>query len=172
MPLTKKNDITEGNRTMNTNVANETISYLTFLIDNNVFALPVNQVQNIVEMSRVSKTHDTHNNIWGFIAQRGTTIPVLDKRMKLGARQNQYTDNTCVVVVQIEYKGGTFLAGIIVDALQEVSDVKVSDIIYDHKKNDLLGIQKREGKENLHIIYPEYLFTTEEIELYKHFIPE
>jgi purine-binding chemotaxis protein CheW len=54
---------------------------------------------------------------------RGKVIPVIDLRLKFGLPPAEYTDQTCIIVVDI----GS-LTGIIVDTVQEVLDIEAAQI--------------------------------------------
>ncbi len=62
-----------------------------------------------------------------------------------------YTDRTCVIVVEIEGQAGTVLTGIAVDSVSEVLDIKGEDTedapTFGTKLNseDILGMAKVEG---------------------------
>jgi purine-binding chemotaxis protein CheW len=59
----------------------------------------------------------------GVINLRGKVIPVIDLRLKFGLPPAEYTDQTCIIVVDI----GS-LTGIIVDTVQEVLDIEAAQI--------------------------------------------
>ncbi len=63
-----------------------------------------------------------------------------------------YTDRTCIIVVEIEGQAGTVLTGIAVDSVSEVLNIKGEDIedtpTFGIKLNteDILGMTKVEGR--------------------------
>jgi purine-binding chemotaxis protein CheW len=74
----------------------------------------------------------------GVINLRGKVIPVVDLRLKFGLEQMEYTQRTCIIVVQIEVAAQIEVAetvptrhleiGVIVDAVSEVLTLQASDI--------------------------------------------
>ena len=62
-------------------------------------------------------------HVKGVVNLRGKVIPVVDLRLKFGIDEAEYTEATCVIVVDV----GT-LVGIIVDTVQEVLDIEGSEI--------------------------------------------
>ena len=60
----------------------------------------------------------------GVINLRGKVIPVIDLRLKFGMPEEEHTQETCVIVVEVN---NTSL-GIIVDSVSEVSDINGGEI--------------------------------------------
>ena len=112
---------------MKTNIISDIASYLTFKLGTSLYAIPVLKVLNIVEMSRVTSIHD-NNFIIGTINLRGTKVPVIDARTKFGMTREDYTDKSCVVIVEIFDKSEKLVVGIIIDSLQEVKEIKKNDL--------------------------------------------
>jgi len=59
---------------------------------------------------------------------RGKVIPVMDLRLRFGMPPIDYSDRTCIIVVEIGGQAGTILVGIVVDAVSEVLNIKGDDI--------------------------------------------
>jgi purine-binding chemotaxis protein CheW len=64
----------------------------------------------------------------GVINLRGKVIPVIDLRLRFGIPAMDYTDRSCIVVVEMKGESGTVLIGIVVDAVSEVLNIKEADI--------------------------------------------
>ena len=64
----------------------------------------------------------------GVINLRGKVIPVLDLRMRFEMEAIDYTERTCIIVVEIESRAGTVMIGIVVDSVSEVLNIKGDDI--------------------------------------------
>ena len=64
----------------------------------------------------------------GVINLRGKVIPVMDLRLKFGLNAKEYTERTCVIVVDIHSERNKILMGIIVDSVSEVLSIKAADI--------------------------------------------
>ena len=47
---------------------------------------------------------------------RGKVIPVIDLRLKFGLPEQEYTQRTCIIVVQVQREAAPTLMGIVVDA--------------------------------------------------------
>ena len=55
-------------------------------------------------------------------------IPVADLRLKFAMPHEEFTDETCIIVVEVTSSNGETLVGIIVDTVSEVLDVPGADI--------------------------------------------
>ena len=64
----------------------------------------------------------------GVINLRGKVIPVVDLRLKLGLPEQEYTQRTCVIVVQVRGQAGPLLMSIVVDGVAEVLNLAAADI--------------------------------------------
>jgi len=53
---------------------------------------------------------------------------VIDLRLRFAMAEAEYTERTCIIVVEISGEGGRILIGIIVDSVSEVLNVKGADI--------------------------------------------
>ena len=64
----------------------------------------------------------------GVINLRGKVIPVIDLRLRFGMDSIDYTERTCIIVVEIKGLNGTVQIGIVVDTVSEVLNVKGEEI--------------------------------------------
>ncbi|KJU85425.1 chemotaxis protein CheW, partial [Candidatus Magnetobacterium bavaricum] len=79
----------------------ETMQYLTFKLAEEVFALDITKVREVLEFSSVTKIPRTPVFMRGVINLRGSVVPVIDMRLKFGMTQTQKSVNTCVIIVEI-----------------------------------------------------------------------
>lgn len=103
-------------------------SYLTFSIGNEVFAAHVSHVIKILEMVPVTTIPHTPPFVKGIINLGGGVLPVVDARLKLGFPEKDYTENTCIVVLEIPGDDDTEQVGIIVDTALQVINVQDAEI--------------------------------------------
>jgi purine-binding chemotaxis protein CheW len=59
---------------------------------------------------------------------RGKVIPVVDLRLRFGMPNIDYTERTCIIVVEIAGPAGTVSMGVVVDSVSEVLNIKGADI--------------------------------------------
>jgi purine-binding chemotaxis protein CheW len=92
--------------------------YLTFSLAEEEYGLEILKVREIIGIMDITAVPQMPEHVKGVINLRGKVIPVIDLRLKFGLEPADYTEQTCVVVVDV----GT-LTGIIVDTVQEVLDI-------------------------------------------------
>ena len=106
----------------------ETRQYLTFKLADEVFAVDVAKVREILEFSSITKVPQTPAFMRGVINLRGSVVPVMDLRLKFGMAETEKTINTCIVVVEVESGGETLVVGALADSVQEVFELEPGQI--------------------------------------------
>jgi purine-binding chemotaxis protein CheW len=106
----------------------DTRQYLTFLLGEEVFALDVSHVREILEFTTVTKVPKTPDYMRGVINLRGSVVPVLDMRLKFGLTEIEKTVNTCIIVVEVSCEGENTIIGAMVDSVQEVFELEHDQI--------------------------------------------
>ena len=102
--------------------------YLTFRLANEEFALQVLRVREIMGILEITAVPQTPAYVKGVINLRGKVIPVIDLRLKFGMPEIEYTQRTCIIVVQVSSQAGKLLMGIVVDRVSEVLMLQAGDI--------------------------------------------
>ncbi len=97
--------------------------YLTFSLSHEEFGLEILKVREIIGYMEITAVPQTPGCIKGVINLRGQVIPVVDLRAKFGMETTQTTEETCIIVVEIEQHARQFSTGIVVDCVQEVLDI-------------------------------------------------
>lgn len=103
-------------------------TYLSFKLGEEVFAINVSKVLNILEMKPITRVPKSPDYLKGVINLRGTVLPVVDLRIKLGLPENNITVDTNIIVLNIEKEGETIMLGILIDAVREVLEFKTEEI--------------------------------------------
>ena len=106
----------------------DTRQYLTFVLGEEVFALDVSRVREILEFTTVTKVPRTPDYMKGVINLRGSVVPVFDMRLKFGLAEIEKTVDTCIVVVEVTCDGETTVIGALVDSVREVFEVEPDQI--------------------------------------------
>jgi purine-binding chemotaxis protein CheW len=106
----------------------ETSQYLTFKLEDEVFALDIGKVREVLDFTAVTKVPQTPDFMLGVINLRGSVVPVVDMRLKFGMTRTETTVNTCFIIVEIEIDGETTVLGALVDSVQEVMDLDPDQI--------------------------------------------
>ncbi len=106
----------------------ETTQYLTFKLDDEVFALDITKVREVLDFTTVTKVPRTPEFMRGVINLRGSVVPVVDLRLKFGMTKTEKTVNTCVIIVEVTVDNETTVLGALADSVQEVMDLEPDHI--------------------------------------------
>lgn len=106
--------------------------YLSFWTDNQLFGIPIADVMQIVGIQHITSIPDYPYYAKGVIDLRGSIIPVLDVRLRLGKEEAAYTERTCIIVINVSER----FAGLIVDQVDEVAQIPDENISPPPKVND------------------------------------
>ena len=106
----------------------ETTQYLTFKLADEVFAVDVAKVREILDYTPATKVPGTPSFMRGVINVRGNVVPVVDMRMKFGLSETEQTVDTCIVVMEIIVEEDKTILGALVDSVQEVFELEAAQI--------------------------------------------
>lgn len=126
--------------------------YLTFTLSDEVFAVDVARVREILEMPGITKVPQVPDFMLGVINLRGCVVPVIDLRLKFAMPAVAQTVNTCIIVVEVEMDGEKIVLGALADSVQEVIEMEPSQIeapphIGTHLKTEFLqGMGKHDER--------------------------
>lgn len=146
----------------------ETRQYLTFKLAEEVFAVEVAKVREILELTSITKVPQTPDFMRGVINLRGSVVPVMDMRLKFGMPETEQTVNTCIIVVEVAHEGETIIIGALADSVQEVFELEPDQIepaprIGTKLNTDfILGMGKHDGQ-FIMILDIDRTFTSAEI---------
>ncbi len=102
--------------------------YLTFSLADEEYGIGILKVKEINGMMPITSVPRTPDFVKGVINLRGKVIPVIDLRLKFGIPSIDYTDRTCIIVVEIDANDMTIQIGIAVDAVSEVLNIKEEEV--------------------------------------------
>jgi len=125
--------------------------YLTFSMASEEYGIGILKIKEIIGMMSITTVPQTPEFIKGVINLRGKVIPVIDLRLRFGMTANDYTERTCIIVVEIPGLSGTVMIGIVVDSVSEVMSIKGDEIeetpTFGTKLNTdyILGMAKMDG---------------------------
>src|SRR5688572_4198092 len=97
--------------------------YLTFALSAEEYGLPVLKVREIIKMMDITAVPQVPSHVKGVVNLRGKVIPVVDLRLKFGLGSQDYTDRTCIIVVEVVMLASRVMMGIIVDHVSEVLNI-------------------------------------------------
>jgi purine-binding chemotaxis protein CheW len=111
--------------------------FLTFSLGKESYGIEIRYVTEIIGIQLITEIPELPEYVKGIINLRGKIIPVMDVRLRFKKEQKDYTDRTCVIVVDIR----DMSIGLIVDSVSEVMTIPKQDIVQPPQMNK--GYQNR-----------------------------
>lgn len=99
--------------------------FLTFMVGEEAFGIEIKYVTEIIGLQPITRLPETPPHIKGIINLRGKIIPVIDVRLKFKKEPIDYSDRTCIIVIDT----GSRCVGLIVDNVAEVLRIEDEDIV-------------------------------------------
>lgn len=157
---------------MNEKTLTEINSYLSFNLGEEEFAAHVGKVLNILEMTKITEVPKAPEYMKGVINLRGTVLPVVDTRIKFGMTPTEYTNNTCIVVMEVEIEGDNVQVGALVDSVQAVLEINDAQIqpppsIGSKYKSDLIYGMAKVDERFIMLLDMDKVFSSDEVILVK-----
>lgn len=106
----------------------DAIQILTFTLGEEVFAVDISKVREVLEYTDVTRVPRTPTFMLGVINLRGSVVPVVDMRRKFGMQPSEKTVNTCVIIVEINQGGEVAVMGALADSVKEVITLEHNQI--------------------------------------------
>ncbi len=125
--------------------------YLTFQLAEEGYGIGILKVREIIGMLPVTPVPQTPMFLKGVINLRGQVIPVVDLRLKFGLMEEEYTERTSIIVVEVKGLANNIPIGIVVDTVSEVINIQAEEIepapVFGASINTqfILGMAKTEG---------------------------
>lgn len=102
--------------------------FVTLGIDREVFAVPVETVQEILDLRTPFRLPDTPAYLLGLIDVRGQGVPVVDLRVKLGLSAAAATEHSRIIVLDVPMGARRMVLGLLADRVFEVAALKDQSI--------------------------------------------
>lgn len=100
--------------------------FLTFALDGEFYGIEIKHVTEIIGgMQAVTQVPELPPYVKGIINLRGRIIPVMDVRLRFKKPAKEYTDRTCIIVIELQQ----VTVGLIVDTVAEVTVIPDADIV-------------------------------------------
>lgn len=99
--------------------------YVTFQLGTEYYGLKIEDVNEIIVFQEITDIPESAEYVKGLINLRGKIIPVVDVRVRFDQEPFEYTDRTCIIVVN--YKNAT--VGLIVEKIAEVVEIPENQIL-------------------------------------------
>lgn len=142
----------------------EEAQLVSFLLGKEEFALEIEYVREIIRYPEIVKVPNVPGYIKGVISLRDRLLPIVDMRVKLDTGNDTITDNTRVVVIDVD----NVQVGLVVDKVNEVARVSRDTIfpppqtIVGEAREQLKGIVRlEEGRRIMMLIEPRTTISNE-----------
>lgn len=146
----------------------ETAQYITFKLGDELFAINVAQVREVLELSQITRVPTAPDYMRGVVNVRGKAVPVVDLRLKFGLPKASDTVNSRIVVMELELDGDTTVVGGIADSVHEVIELEPSQInpsprIAMRWRTELIQGMGRRGDDFIILLDIKAVFSTNEL---------
>ena len=148
--------------------ANATSNYVTLGVGDEIFAVDVAIVREILAYRTVAHLPNAPPVRVGVIDVRGCTVPVIALRLKLGLPAVSITDDSRILVLEIDVEGRQLVVGLLVDRVFEVAEFEIDgleaapDVGVRWKSEYIRGIGRLRG-EFVIIFDMEHLLSSEDV---------
>lgn len=114
-----------GNRAA---AAEAAAQYLTFLLGDEVFAMDIRTVREIIQVGPMTTVPLMPDFVRGVINLRGAVVPVIDLQARFGRPSAQVGKKSCIVIFDSMRNGERVELGLLVDAVSEVIEIAADQI--------------------------------------------
>lgn len=146
----------------------ETGQYMTFRLGDELFAINVAQVREVLEVATITKVPAAPAYMRGVVNVRGQAIPVVDLRLKFGLPQGTDTVHTRIIVMELQLDGEQAVLGGIADSVHEVIELDAGSInppprIAMRWRTEFIQGMGRRGDDFIIILDVNAVFSSEEL---------
>lgn len=144
--------------------------FMTFQTGKEYFGISISYVNEIIAMQPITAIPEVDDYIKGLINLRGKIIPVIDVRIRFKMKPKEYTDRTCIIVIDVK----STVIGLIVEKIAEVDTILDDDIVpppsLGHRENGhnkyVYGLARTGNSVKL-LLDPEKLIEQEVLEAFE-----
>lgn len=141
--------------------------FMTFQTGKEYFGISISFVNEIIAMQPITAIPEVDDYVKGLINLRGKIIPVIDVRIRFKMEPKEYTDRTCIIVIDVK----STTVGLIVEKIAEVDTIMDDDIVpppalghKDKERNKYVYGLARTGDTVKLLLDPEKLIKQEVLE--------
>ncbi len=148
----------------------ETRQYMTFKLGDELFALDVAQVREVLEVSQITKVPTAPLHMRGVVNVRGQATPVVDLRLRFGLNPGSDTVHTRIIVMELQVDGEAIVLGGIADSVHEVIELEPGQIqppptIAMRWRTDFIQGMGKRGDDFIIILDVNAVFASDELAL-------
>ncbi|MBF0377643.1 MAG: chemotaxis protein CheW [Desulfamplus sp.] len=146
----------------------ETNQYLTFKLDDEIYALGINHVREVLDFTKITRVPRMPDFMCGVLNLRGGVVPVVDLRIKFAMPVKEKTVDTCIIIIEITIGEEETLLGIMADSVQEVMSLEPDQIkpppkIGTRLKTEFIKGMGKKNDEFIIILECDKVFSSEEL---------
>jgi purine-binding chemotaxis protein CheW len=150
------------------NTAIASAQYITFKLGDELFAIDVAQVREVLELPLITRVPTAPAYMRGVVNVRGKAVPIVDLRAKFGLPSTTDTLNSRIVVMELMLDGESTVVGGVADSVHEVIELEGAQIeppprIAMRWRTELIRGMGRRGDEFIIILDIEAVFSLAEL---------
>lgn len=154
---------------MVTEAISNTGQYLSFHLEEELFAIDIGKVREVIEFTSVTKVPQTPGFMRGVINLRGGVVPVVDLKAKFGMEETEKTIDTCVIISEVSIGEDSVILGAMADSVDEVFDLNAEDVepsprIGTQLNTEFLNGMGKKDDEFILILNIDKVFSVDELE--------
>jgi purine-binding chemotaxis protein CheW len=155
----------------------ETRQYMTFKLGDELFAIDVAQVREVLEVSQITKVPTAPAYMRGVVNVRGQATPVVDLRLRFGLPRGNDSVHTRIIVMELYLDGEPTVLGGIADSVHEVIELDPGNInpppriAMRWRTGFIQGMGKR-GDDFIIILDVNAVFSSEELAMVRDTAPQ
>jgi len=145
-------------------------SYLIFQLGREQFAAHVSKISSIIQIPTITKIPKAPLFMKGIIQFHGTSIPLIDTRIRFGMPATETNKNTVIIILEIKIGLEMVSIAALVDSVQEVLEINEADIFplpdlgNKYKSEFILGVLKSD-KSFIMLLDLDSIFQFDELEI-------
>jgi purine-binding chemotaxis protein CheW len=146
----------------------ETSQYMTFKLGDELFAINVAQVREVLEVGQITRVPTAPRYMRGVVNVRGQATPVVDVRLKFGLPECADTVHTRIIVMELELDGETTVLGGVADSVHEVIELEPANIhppprIAMRWRTDFIQGMGKRGDDFIIVLDVNAIFSSDEV---------
>lgn len=151
--------------------------FMTFKLGDELFAIDVAQVREVLELSQITKVPEAPPYMRGVVNVRGQVTPVVDLRIRFGLPLGADTVNMRIIVMELDIDGETTVLGGIADSVHEVIELEPANIsppprIAMRWRSEFIEGMGHRGDDFIIILDVNSVFSSEELAIVNGAVPE
>jgi purine-binding chemotaxis protein CheW len=146
----------------------ENRQYMTFKLGDELFAIDVAQVREVLEVSQITRVPTAPLHMRGVVNVRGQATPVVDLRRRFGLPEQPDGVHTRIIVLELNVEGDRTVLGGIADSVHEVIDIEPANInppprIAMRWRADFIQGMGKRGEDFIIILDVDAVFSSDEL---------